>query len=565
MQHQISKRACDFNFFQTVRTAIAPRLLYLFILKEIFMLTLQNISYTHPDKDLLFSNVYLTLNNKEKTALIGNNGSGKSTLLRIIAGELQPFSGQVKVETKAYYIPQIFGQFDHLTIAEALRVNDRLFALKEILSGNATEQYFTTLEDDWTVEERCQEALNYWQLSELNLAQKLETLSGGQKTKVFLAGISVNKPDFILLDEPSNHLDIEARNLLYNFIQSTSATLLIVSHDRKLLNLLNKVCELDSNDITVYGGNYDFYAGQKEIEIKALNDDLKSKEKALRNAKEKEREAMERQNKLDSRGKKKQEKAGVARIMMNTLRNSAENSTSKLKSVHAEKISGIRKEYHDLRSSLPDIDKMKLELDNSDMHKGKCLYSATGINFSYQDKMIWEDDLNLELRSGERILLKGVNGSGKTTLIKIILGKLEPFRGTFKRQLNKAIYVDQNYSLINNQLKVYEQAQFLNDSALEEHEIKIRLNRFLFGKESWEKPCSALSGGEKMRLVLCCLTISNQSPDLIILDEPTNNLDIQNTEIMIAAIREYQGTLIVVSHDEHFLEQVNVERVIELF
>jgi ATPase subunit of ABC transporter with duplicated ATPase domains len=118
--------------------------------------------------------------------------------------------------------------------------------------------------------------------------------------------------------------------------------------------------------------------------------------------------------------------------------------------------------------------------------------------------------------------------------------------------------------LIDNKLKVYVQSQQFNASALQEYEIKIRLNRFLFTKEDWDKPCSALSGGEKMRLMLCCLTINNQSPDIIILDEPTNNLDIQNIEILTTAINEYQGTLIVVSHDDNFLEQINIERIIEL-
>lgn len=528
------------------------------------MLTLQNISYIHPDKELLFSGIYLSLDNKEKTAIIGNNGSGKSTLLKIIAGELQPAAGQVKTETVPYCVPQIFGQFDHLTIAEALKIHHKLYAFQAILAGNGTEKHFNDLDNDWTIEEHCREALNNWQLGEFDPGQQLATLSGGQKTKVFLSGIDIHQPDLILLDEPGNHLDIKARGLLFDFIRSTSKTLLVISHDRKLLNLFDKILELDKDGVTTYGGNYGFYAAQKKIELHALNQDIKSKEKALRNARDKEREATERQNKLDSRGKGKQEKAGLSRIMMNTLRNNAENSTAKLRGVHTEKINGIKKEYQELRSSLPDIDKMKLNLDNSDLHDGKSLFTATGINFAYETKNVWKTDLNLELRSAERIALKGMNGSGKSTLIKIILGQLEPQKGSVNRHQNKAIYIDQDYSQIDGGLKVYEQAQRFNDSALQEHEIKIRLNRFLFGKESWDKPCSALSGGERMRLMLCCLTISNQSPDLIFLDEPTNNLDVQNIDILIAGINSYKGTLIVVSHDEYFLDQIELERVIEL-
>lgn len=176
------------------------------------MLTLQNISYTHQNKDLLFSDINLTVNNHEKTALIGNNGVGKSTLLKIIAGELQPTYGQIIVETEPYYVPQIFGQFNHLNIAQALLIEDKLNALKEILNGNTSEENFNLLNDDWTIEDRCKEALNYWQLDDLDFSQKMETLSGGQKTKVFLAGISIHQPELVLLDEPSNIWTFRADN-----------------------------------------------------------------------------------------------------------------------------------------------------------------------------------------------------------------------------------------------------------------------------------------------------------------------------------------------------------------
>jgi len=527
------------------------------------MLILQNISYIHPDKDVLFSNINLTVNNHNKIALTGNNGSGKSTLLKIIAGELPPSAGELKLSSKPYYVPQHFGQYNQLTIAQALQIEDKLSALKEILDGHVTETNLGMVEEDWTIEERCNEALGNWQLKDLDLMQKMETLSGGQKTKVFLSGISIHEPEIVLLDEPTNHLDTVGRKLLYDYIKTSSATLIVVSHDRKLLNLLDTVCEL-SKDITVYGGNYHFYAEQKHIETDALNHDLFNKEKTLRKAKEKALETLERQQRLNSRGKKKQEKAGVARIMMNTLRNTAENSTSKIKSVHTEKISGISEELQELRSSLADVYKMKIGFDKSALHSGKILFTASAINYGYNNLFLWKHNLSFQILSGERIVLKGMNGSGKTTLIKIIIGKLAPQTGVVKRAEHTAIYIDQDYSMIDNRLKVYEQAEEFNISALQEHEIKIRLSRFLFTKEDWNKPCNALSGGEKMRLMLCCLTIGNQSPDLMILDEPTNNLDIQNIKILTAAINEYQGTLIVVSHDEYFLEEIHVGTEIEL-
>ncbi len=528
------------------------------------MLLLQNISYLHLNKKLLFDGINLSVNRHDKIALIGNNGSGKSTLLKIIAAELQPASGYMTIQAKPYYVPQIFGQYNHLSVAEALGIETKLTALRSILGGYGTEEAYASLDDDWTIEERCLAALRYWQLTEVDLSQKLETLSGGQKTKVFLAGISIQQPELVLLDEPSNHLDSSGRQLLRKFIESVKSTLIVVSHDRALLNLLGTVCELDKDGISVYGGNFQIYTEQKGLRMAALAQDVQNTEKSLRKAREKQRETMERQQRLDNRGKGKQEKAGIAKIMMNTLRNKAENSTAKSKEVHAEKISGIWEQLHDLRSALPDPDRMRFGFEDSGLHRGKILFDAQQINVSYTDHNLWKNSLTFQIRSGERIALKGDNGSGKTTLTQLMLGNLEPLTGSIHRAINKSVYFDQDYSLIDDDVTVYTQACQFNTSALQEHEIKIRLTRFLFGKEDWDKPCKALSGGEKMRLLLCCLTISQQSPDLIVLDEPTNNLDLQNVEILTSAINGYYGTLLVVSHDETFLEAINIERTIQL-
>ncbi|RFM26156.1 ribosomal protection-like ABC-F family protein [Deminuibacter soli] len=528
------------------------------------MLILQGVTYTHPNRDLLFSDIQLTVNKHDKIALTGNNGAGKSTLLKIMAGELQPASGTVNASAVPYYLPQLFGQFNGLTIAQALHIDQQLQALQAILSGDTSEQNYTLLNDDWGIEERCNEALAYWQLHGLSLAAPIDTLSGGQKTKVFLAGMMIHQPAIVLLDEPSNHLDAAGRNKLYSYIQHTNQTLVVVSHDRTLLNLMNTVCELSKRGITVYGGNYDFYREQKTLEQDALNEDVRSKEKALRKAKEIERESMERQQKLDARGKRRQEKAGLPTISMKTFKNNAEKSTARMKEVHADKIDAIAQELTHLRQTLPDAGKMRIGFNNTSLHKGKILATATNINFSYNGQPLWSTPLDFQLVSGNRLAIKGQNGSGKTTLIQLLLGTLQPTSGTLERAAVKAIYVDQEYSLVDNTRSVYEQAQQYNTGALQEHEIKNRLSRFLFTREHWNKCCAALSGGEKMRLMLCCLTIDTNAPDIIILDEPTNNLDIQNMEILTGAINEYEGTLLVVSHDAYFLQQINVTQSLEL-
>lgn len=532
--------------------------------KTKIMLILRGVTYAHPNKDILFNNLDMVVPARDKVALVGNNGAGKSTLLRIMAGLLVPVAGAVQADSKPYYVPQHFGQFDDVNVAAALQIDGRLGALQAILAGDTSEANMALLDDDWLIEERTIAAFAQWGLADIALTQPMNELSGGQKTRVFLAGIAINEPELVLMDEPSNHLDVAGRQLLYDFIRSSNKTIVLVSHDRQLLQLPGKVFELSKRGITVYGGNYTFYKEQKEIAAQALQHDVHSKEKELRKAKDTAREAIERQQKLDARGKSKQAKAGMPTIMMNTMRNNAEKSTARIKGIHGEKTEGLADELMELRQELPAIDQMKMALGKSGLHKGKILVTARQINYTYSDRELWPHPLDIEIRSGERIAIKGGNGCGKTTLLKLLLGILTPTTGSIDSATNNMVYIDQDYSLINNTLTVYEQAQQFNSRRLEEHEVKIYLARFLFTKDDWNKPCAALSGGERMRLMLCCLGVGNTAPDIVALDEPTNNLDIQNMEILTAAINEYVGTLLVVSHDEVFLGDTGINKIIRV-
>lgn len=540
-------------------------LLYGFIFKaKGIMVIIQNATYIHPNKDILFQGLHLAINKHEKIALIGNNGVGKSTLLKAIAAELKLTAGSIYCESTPYYIPQLLDRYDGMSIGQALDIDGKLKALQAILDGQLDESNFEILNDDWGLEDRVQQALNRWNLAGLHLDEPFNHLSGGQKTKVFLAGIDIHEPELILMDEPSNHLDLQSREQLYQFIENCNKTLFIVSHDRALLRLIPEMAEMSKSGISRYGGNYDFFAEQKEIANNALDQDVKSKEKELRKAKEKEREASERQNKLNTRGKKKQEKAGIPKILMGGLKNKAEGSSAKLKGVHQEKISGIQQNLSSLRANLPDIDQMKFGFEESGLPIGKNLVELKNVNLIINGKELWKQNLNFQLQYGDRVAVKGNNGSGKTSLIGLILGEVPSFAGELKKADFSFVYVDQSYSMVRSTNSIYDMAQSFNQSGLLEHEVKIRLNRFLFPKESWDKSCLDLSGGERMRLLLCCLNISSKVPDIILLDEPTNNIDIQNMEILTAAIRSYQGTLIVVSHDQYFLEEIGIKKNITL-
>lgn len=522
------------------------------------MLILQDITYIHPNQDVLFSNISLKLNKYDKAALTGNNGTGKSTLLQIAAGRLKPAAGTLTVPETPWYIPQLTGQYHHLSIAAALGIDRKLKAFREIIDGRMDEENLALLNEDWTIEERSREALAHWGLDGISPDRTLGSLSGGQKTKVFLAGIRIHQPQLVLMDEPSNHLDGRAREQLYDYITACRETLLVVSHDRSLLNLLDKTYELSSKGITCFGGNYEFYASQKAIAREALDHDLKEQEKELRKARAAERETLERKQKLDARGKKKQEKAGLPTISMNTFRNNAEKSAARLKNTHGEKKEQLLSGLRQLRAGLPPEENIRLDLEDPTVHSGKVLFSAESINYDYGQGPLWSRNLSFDIRSGERILLSGENGSGKTTLIRIILGELEPAAGSISGIETSTLYIDQDYSLIDSRYTVYEQAQHFNTGKLQEHEIRTRLNRFLFGREDLDKPCAALSGGERMRLTLCALSIRDQAPGIIVLDEPTNNLDIGNIEVLTGAINSYRGTLLMVSHDAYFIRALNL-------
>lgn len=543
-------------------------------------ISLQQISYIHPDKEILFSDLNFSISKDQKLGIVGNNGCGKSTLLQIIAGQRSPSSGIIVRPDHLYYIPQHFGQYDSLTIAQAIRIDRKQQALHSILAGDASADHFALLEDDWNIEERSIAALDSWGLEQFPLSYPMRLLSGGEKTRVFLAAIDIHHPSVILMDEPTNHLDSSGRQRLCSWVEKCRSTLLIVSHDRTLLNLLPEICELEKHRITYYGGNYEFYKEQKEMAQQALLKHIDEKEKAQRLVNKIARETAERRDKQNVRGEKHNMKKGIPRIMLNALQGKSEKSTTKLNHIHQEKAEKLADERNQLRSSLSSTAALKTDFNDSFLHAGKMLITATDINFSYHtarnineiqqsshssEHFLWQTPLCFQLKSGDRLRIEGLNGSGKTTFLKLITGQLYPQTGVLVRADFTYVYLDQEYSMIDNRYSILEQAYAYNTRNLPEHELKIILNRYLFPASEWEKPCRKLSGGEKMRLAFCCLMISNNTPDLFILDEPTNNLDIQSIEIITKTIKNYAGTVVAISHDDYFIEEIGIKQCFLLY
>lgn len=247
------------------------------------------------------------------------------------------------------------------------------------------------------------------------------------------------------------------------------------------------------------------------------------------------------------------------------MSNRGENTEAKLRERHEKIVQQSRERLSDLRSEQINRAELKIDVEDAGIHNGKRLVCVKGINYEFSGGVsLWSQPLSFEIFSGERIHIMGDNGSGKTTLIKLITGQLEPVSGEVTRAPFSYLYLDQEYREINVDNTILELANRYNTTNLPEHEVKTRLNRALFPKDVWDKSCLVLSGGERMRLYLCCLMISNQIPDMLILDEPTNNLDLSSLRILTDTVRNYRGTLLVVSHDSYFVREIGAGRVIRL-
>lgn len=527
-------------------------------------LSAQQISYQFPNGKVLFKNLSFNLGN-EKTGLVGPNGCGKSTLLQLIAKTKSPTTGKFVGNPTLFKQPQSFLPFYSLTVSQVLGIDHQLTALKAVLAGKGSLEDFTTLNDRWDLESEIQQVLEEIKLEHLSINRKFETLSGGEMSRILFARILLQEPEYVLLDEPTNHLDKPSRAFFNSMVSNYKKGMLIVSHDKNLLRQMDQIFELSSLGLSVYGGNFDFYQEQKAMEEAVKKQALQSAELGLKKKIFLERKQQEDAQKRQKQGKKDAIKANLSKDVQNYFKNRNERTSAKLKKTRKISTSNEKEKIIKLKAQIKSENKITIDLSARRLPNNKRVLHVEDLNFAFPSHpSFWIDPLNFTITGPQRWCISGPNGSGKTTLLQIILGKKQATSGHLLLGTNQIGFLDQKLDLLDLNLSIYENINRFNHKNIEEGEIRKRLARFLFPGDTIYKKAKVLSGGERMRLGLACLFATDHSPDLLILDEPTNNLDMESTQEVIDTLSNYKGALIVVSHDEDFLKEISIDHELVL-
>jgi ATPase subunit of ABC transporter with duplicated ATPase domains len=522
------------------------------------------LGYRLPDGHFLFNNLTFSFS-AVRAGLVGANGIGKTTLLEILAGSREPSAGAVNRCGRVSYLPQQARFGSSTTVADAINLTRQITAIESVERGEGTPGDLDLIADRWDLRERIEQVFSKLEVSHISLDRSVESLSGGETSRVRIAGLLLEEPDFLILDEPTNHLDLSARESVYDLVATWKKGLIVVSHDRDLLALLDQIAELNANGLKFYGGDYEFYRQQREAERGAAEETLQGARQRLKEAKLTAQRAAERQQRKQSHGRRNILKRNLPSIVAGGLSRAAENTAARLKGRHQRKVDNARQEVEEARKGLPIELQIAVDLERSKVPPNKRMIELVEVNYRWQgaERPLWDKPLSVEVIGPERVWLKGANGTGKSTLIDLICGAKSPVAGTVRVGAERIGLLDQRVSSLDDSLTVLENLK--RAAPLRpESELRTLLGRFLFIRDEALKPASVLSGGERMRAGLACMLGADQSPEILIADEPTNNLDLPSVEELVSALRGFGGALIVVSHDITFIEEIGVERVIDL-
>ncbi|MET4390202.1 ATPase subunit of ABC transporter with duplicated ATPase domains [Bradyrhizobium sp. F1.4.3] len=512
------------------------------------MIRLDNVS-KQAGHQILFIEASAALNKGEKIGLVGPNGAGKTTLFRMIAGEELPDEGQVSTDrgiTIGYFNQDVGEMAGRSAVAEvmdgagpvsavaaelreletAMAAPDRADEMDEIIARYGEVQHAFEELDGYALDGRAREALSGLGFSQEMMDGDVGALSGGWKMRVALARILLMRPDVMLLDEPSNHLDLESLIWLEKFLHDYEGTLLMTSHDREFINrVISKVVEIDSGSLTTYTGNYEFYEQQR-----ALNE--------------------------------KQQQAQFERQQAMLAKEIKFIERFKARASHAAQVQSRVKKLDKIERVEPPRRRQTVAFDFPPAPRsGEDVVALKKVFKGYGAKRIY-DGLDFMIRRRERWCVMGVNGAGKSTLLKLVAGASEPDEGTVALggSVKMGYFAQHAMDLLDGEQTVFESLEYAFPTA-GQGSLRALAGCFGFSGDDVEKRCRVLSGGEKARLVMAKMLFD--PPNFLVLDEPTNHLDLATKEMLITALSDFEGTMLFVSHDRHFLSVLS-NRVLEL-